>query len=36
MEANDSVVNEVLQDDSLKHRVENAMEDAVSHYGDDR
>jgi len=36
MEANDSVVNEVLQDDSLKHKVENAMEDAVSHYGEDR
>jgi hypothetical protein len=36
MEANDSVVNEVIQDDSLKHKVENAMEDAVSHYGDER
>jgi hypothetical protein len=32
MEANDSVVHEVIQDDGLKHKVENAMEDAVSHY----
>jgi len=36
MEANDSVVNEVIQDDSLKHKVENAMEDAVSYNGDNR
>jgi hypothetical protein len=36
MEANDNVVNEVIQDDSLRHKVENAMEDAVSRYDDDR
>lgn len=35
MEANDNVVNEVIQDDSLKHKVESAMEDAVAHFGDD-
>ena len=36
MQADDRVVNEVLHDDSLKHKVEGAMEDAFSHYDDDR
>jgi LPXTG-motif cell wall-anchored protein len=36
MKADDRVVSEVVNDESLKHKVENVMEDAVSHYGDDR
>ena len=36
MKADDRVVNEVIQDNSLKHKVEDAMEDSVSHYGDER
>jgi LPXTG-motif cell wall-anchored protein len=36
MKADDKVVNEVVHDDSLKHKVENVMEDAVSYYRDDR
>jgi hypothetical protein len=36
MQADDRVVNEVIHDDSLKHKVEDAMEDAVSRYSDDR
>ena len=36
MQADDEVVNEVIQDDGLKQNVENAMEDAVSHSVDDR
>jgi hypothetical protein len=36
MKADDKVVNEVVQDDSLQSKVENIMEDAVSIYGNDR
>ena len=36
MKADDKVVNEVIHEDSLKYKVENAMEDAVSYDGDDR
>jgi LPXTG-motif cell wall-anchored protein len=36
MEADDKVVSEVVHDDSLNHKVEDVMEDAVSYYGDDR
>ena len=35
MKADDKVVNEVIHDDSLKHKVESVMEDAVSHYDGD-
>jgi hypothetical protein len=36
MKADDKVLNEVIHDNSLKNKVEDAMEDALSHYGDDR
>jgi hypothetical protein len=32
MKADDRVVNEVINDNSLQNKVENLMEDAVSHY----
>ena len=34
MKADDKVVSDVVQDNSLQSKVENIMEDAVSHYRD--